>query len=877
MTNALGAKPVIDTSEFKNGIKQMNRELRVLQSGFKASAAALVDWTKDATGLESRIKSLTSQIEIQKRKVEVTRAEWERVKKESGENSLAANKLAADLNKETETLNKMDRELQDTESGLKDLKEAEIAAGKAADKAGDAAERMGNDFATSQKKAESLRDVMHNFGRNISKIVVAGIVAIGAAAIAATVALAGLAAGTIGAASDLNETISKTEVVFGSAADRVLAFGETSANALGLSQNAALSAAGTYGNLLRAMGLTEDASADMSIELVTLASDLASFNNLKTDEVLEKLRAGLTGESEPLKALGVNMNEARIKAKALELGLAKQGDELTAAAKAQAAYAIILEDTALAQGDFARTSSGQANQQRIFAANIANLRAQIGQAFLPIVNQATKAVNDLLGSPEFAGFVERMIEWFGDLANSLQPFVDAVVYLTQRLLGGDGLFTVFEDGSSILGGFFEKLGMGEEEAEGLAQQIIGVAEAIDTFVNDMLVPFIRDHGKQLLAIIAGITAGFAAFSIITTVVGWIAGLIATVTSLAGVFTAAGGGIAGIVAVLGGPVTLVIAAIAAAIGLLTAAWVNNWGGIRDTVTTIWEDHLQPALQALGEWLSVAIPAAIQALSEFWANTLLPALQVVWEFLQNNIFPVLQLVGQFIGAVFVQYIRQLTATWQNDLLPALQVVWEFLQNNIFPLFQAIGNFINAVFNLYLRVMAGLWQNVLLPALQGIYKFLEDNVFPIFRTVGDYISNTFQPIIEFLASFLSSSLAPAFNGIVNAIKAAVDWISQLADAINNLQLPEWLTPGSPTPWELGLVGINNAMRDLNNQLPQMARNLDRVNFSGVSGNIGARPTGAGNSVQDNSEHFQFLAPVIIQDTKPNGLAAQLKGRRF
>jgi hypothetical protein len=868
----LSGKLGLDTTDFKTAIAAANRELRVLESGFKASAAAITDWTKDATGLENRAKSLTGQLDIQKAKVDALAAEHKRLAQEHGATSRAAQDAEIKLNKETETLNKMERELNDTERGLQDLEQAEKEAGKAADKAGDSAERMGNDFATSERKAKSLRDVMLNFGRNVSKLVVAGIVAIGAAAIAATVALAGLAAGTIGAASDLNETISKTEVVFGSAAEKVLAFGETSASAIGLSQNAALGAAGTYGNLLRAMGLTEDASADMSIELVELASDLASFNNMKTDEVLEKLRAGLTGESEPLKTLGVNMNEARIKAKALELGLAKQGEELTAAAKAQAAYAIILEDTALAQGDFARTSAGQANQQRIFRANLENLRAKIGQAFLPIVNQATKAINDMLGSPQFAAFAERMIAWFGELATSLQPFVDAVVYLIQRLLGGDGLFTVFEDGSSILGGFFEKLGMGEEEAEGLAQKIIGVADAISTFVNDMLVPFIQRHGKQLLAILAGITAGFAAFSIITTVVGWISGLIGVVTSLAGVFTAAGGGIAGIVAILGGPVTLIIAAVAAAIGLLTAAWVNNWGGIRDTITNIWEQNIKPALQALGEWLSVAIPAAIQVLSEFWTNTLLPALQTFWVFVQDVVFPILQALWDWLSVAIPAALQTLSAFWTGTLLPAIQAVWAFIQDNLFPLFEAIGKFIGAVFNLYLRIMAGLWQNVVLPVLKEIWGFLDANIFPIFRAIGSYIGETFQPILEGLSSFLSGSLAPAFGGIVSAIQAAVDWLTQMATIISGLQLPAWLTPGSPTPWEIGLLGINDAMKELNNQLPTMAKNLDRLSFAGVAGGIGAP---SGGSVQN--DQFQFFAPVIVQDTQPAGLAAQLKGRRF
>lgn len=200
----------------------------------------------------------------------------------------------------------------------------------------------------------------------------------------------------VGAASDLGETTSKVSVVFGDAADEVFALGKTSATALGLSENAALSAAGTYGNLFRAMGISTTESAKMSTGLVRLAADLGSFNNMDPTEVLDKLRAGLSGETEPLRALGVNLNAARIQAKAFEMGLASTTAGLTPAVKAQATYALILEDTTLAQGDFARTSGGLANQQRMLAAEAANLSAAIGGILLPVIVTLAQFGNNVL-------------------------------------------------------------------------------------------------------------------------------------------------------------------------------------------------------------------------------------------------------------------------------------------------------------------------------------------------------------------------------------------------------------------------------------------------------------------------------------------------
>lgn len=187
------------------------------------------------------------------------------------------------------------------------------------------------------------------------------------------------------AASDLAETVSKVGVVFGDLGPGMIAWAQDAATALGMSRNEALTAAGTYGNLFRSMGMTEGKSSDMSQSLVQLAADLASFNNQDPTEVMEKLRAGLVGEVMPLRSLGVNLNQALIEQRALELGLWDGKGALDASAKAQASYSLILEQTSLAQGDFERTSKGMANQQRILKAAFKDTVASVGAAIMPLI------------------------------------------------------------------------------------------------------------------------------------------------------------------------------------------------------------------------------------------------------------------------------------------------------------------------------------------------------------------------------------------------------------------------------------------------------------------------------------------------------------
>jgi hypothetical protein len=205
----------------------------------------------------------------------------------------------------------------------------------------------------------------------------------------AVAALAGLAAigiKTAKMASDLNEETSKTAVIFGDASSALIDFSKTAATSLGQSQTEALKAAGTFGVLGRAAGLTGTDLKDMAVKFTTLATDLASFNNTSPEDAVLALGAGLRGEAEPLRRFGILLDDATLRTKALELGLVKTTkNALTPQNKSLAAQALILQQTTLQQGDFARTADGAANQQRILTARIKDAQTNIGKGFLPVM------------------------------------------------------------------------------------------------------------------------------------------------------------------------------------------------------------------------------------------------------------------------------------------------------------------------------------------------------------------------------------------------------------------------------------------------------------------------------------------------------------
>lgn len=608
-----------------------------------------------------------------------------------------------------------------------------------------------------------------------------------------TVPLVAMGVGAIDAASDLDESMSKAGVVFGDATGAVVAFSEGSAEALGQSQQEALEAAGTFGNLFVSMGLGQDVAADMSMGLVTLGSDLASFNNSVPIEALDALRAGLTGETEPLKRFGVNMTAAGVAAKALEMGIAdvivdetklkgasldlaeaqgkaaaalkEHGGEsiefeqayqkvseasakveaaaagevqaLTSAQKAQAIYALVMEQTVTAQGDFARTSDGLANATRIAKAQLADAAATMGGQLLPIGLQVVQFVSDL-------------IEKFTNLSPETQKTILVVAGLAAAI---GPLLLMFGTLMSALGSILPVIG-----------------------------------------------AGAAAFGALN------------------------------ISML--PIILVIGLIVAAVALLVMAWQNNWFGIRDTLTEVWETSLKPALETLIVWFQETIPVALQFLSDVWNNVLLPAIMAVWDFLNTYIMPIFAALANVAIAVLKKQIEFLALLWEHTLKPALETVWKFIQDNVIPIFEAIA-----------------------AKLEG----------PIADAINWFVEHVLDP------------LAGAWQAVKDAIGGIAGLIQRVADAISNMdwsKLPDWLVPGSPTPLELGVRGINDAVAELAGlQLPRLERAMAGLgDYSAMAGVSSPGSAGDQYQIYNQTAGAAALSWAIIEDRRRRRLNASM-----
>lgn len=240
--------------------------------------------------------------------------------------------------------------------------------------------------------------------------------------------------------------------------------------------------------------------------------------------------------------------------------------------------------------------------------------------------------------------------------------------------------------------------------------------------------------------------------------------------------------------------------------LTAAvdWiVANWPAIQATivgafeaVSAFWTTTLQPALADLAAWLQVNVPIAMAALVNFWNTTLLPALTALWAYIKDPVIPIIMSIADWLGVNVPIAMAALVNFWNTTLYPALQALWAFINDPLIPLVTALAEVFSEVLRLAWENIVFLWNTFLKPALDALGTFMNDTILPILTDV-----------------------AHAFGKIADKIDDVIDWLKDLRTALEDLHIPPAFTPGSPTPFELGLRGIESAARDAGKALADLA----------------------------------------------------------
>ncbi|MBE6043539.1 MAG: hypothetical protein E7216_04805 [Clostridium thermopalmarium] len=250
----------------------------------------------------------------------------------------------------------------------------------------------------------------------------------------AGIKIASIAKESVMLASDLQEVQNVVDVTFGKMNEKINDWSKTAIKSFGLSELQAKQFTGTLGALMKSSGVSADKLADMSIKLTGLAGDFASFYNLEPEEAFEKIKSGISGETEPLKALGINMSVANLEAFALTQGIKKQYKEMSQAEQVLLRYNYLMSVSKDAQGDFARTNKGFANQLRILKTELKQLGANIASYALPYL---TKMLNKVTA---FLDVLPKGIDLIKDFINRLKGSANS----------GDVFTIIMESASNVL-------------------------------------------------------------------------------------------------------------------------------------------------------------------------------------------------------------------------------------------------------------------------------------------------------------------------------------------------------------------------------------------------------------------------------------------
>lgn len=298
-----------------------------------------------------------------------------------------------------------------------------------------------------QNNLKTAQGSLDGFAKNAKQI--GGVMS---AAVTAPLAAIGIA--SINMASDLAETTSKVDTLFGEQSASIQAWSQDSAAAFGLSQQAALDSVGTLGNMFMQLGSNAADAAELSQGMVGLSADIASFHNVAggSEEVLGAMTSAFRGEYDALQRYIPTINAAAVEHAALAMTGKETASELTNLEKAMAVQQMIMEGAGAAVGDFARTSDGLANSQRILQADLANISAELGQELLPIAVAVANGLKDLIGwFKELSPEVKHNIVIVAGIAAAAGPVILAIGTLAGAISGIIGFVGTLSAALPLLG------------------------------------------------------------------------------------------------------------------------------------------------------------------------------------------------------------------------------------------------------------------------------------------------------------------------------------------------------------------------------------------------------------------------------------------
>lgn len=687
--------------------------------------------------------------------------------------------------------------------------------------------------------------------------------------------------------SDLSEVQNVVDVTFGNASEDINKFAKNAIKQFGLSETSAKRYSSTMGAMLKSMGLNSDAVLDMSKNLTGLSADMASFYNLSSEEAFSKIRSGISGETEPLKQLGINMSVANLEAFALSRGINKAYNSMTQAEQATLRYNYLLRVTKDAQGDFARTSDSWANQTRILAESFNSVKASIGQGLINVFTPVLRIINKFISrlqvaAQTFQSFTEKIFGKSGSsssgglpselydaadnteaMAGAMSDTADSAKRAKGALAGfdklnnrsgssdtGSGGSTGGGTGSSVYSSALESSSdafadKAFKSIDKIQAKLKQLNKFLKTNFGGTFKKIISDGKKNFNDLKANVTKIWKDIGTLKSPVkNWFTNdyvpylqtmgnyIAVELDSCARLFNLVFGSVWNdfIFPVFSNFVSVGLPMITQfsteALNTLTIFREN----VTEIFTTLWQEGVSPALQEL----STIWTDCVNTLSDVWHTYGEKIFDGINEAIDNTAYVFMDMWEKWIKPVWDKFIEVLDKVWKEHMQP-------FIAN----LLSFAAEFVDCALTIYNKFIAPLiaWiVDKLAPVFTKVFK-------NIIETAGRYIGNlvdaasgiitALRGVIQFIKGVFTGDWKGAWEGIKNIFKGIWDSFESLAKAPLNLVIGtvNKFISGAESAINALIRGLNKISVDIPDWVPKplggkkFGVNLDSVNFNQIS----------------------------------------------
>lgn len=550
----------------------------------------------------------------------------------------------------------------------------------------------------------------------------------------------------INLASDLQEVQNVVDTAFGSMSYKIEEFSKTAIENFGISRLTAKRTASTYMAMAKGMGIAEDEASDMAITMTGLTADIASFYNMSQERADVILKSVYTGETESLKQLGIVMTEVNLEQFAMSKGITKNIRNMTQQEKTMLRYQFVLEQTKLAQGDFAKTQDSWANQTRILRERWKEMQSAFGEAFmtlgtlvLPILNRIVSGLTQLA---QIATVASRAIyKMFTGKELQVGNAEKQVNAISESVENQDALTESVKETAKeqqkLIAGFDEITKLSETEAESTAGVVAdqtptttGTPLTLDTGEFKKTTSEINSTLAAIMAVAGVALVAIGLLLIVTGHIAWGIGFIIAGAATLGVTMATlkstevgkdakdkitkGMVIAGVVAVVLGILLCVAQKWVLGLGLIALGAVSiavpvvlNWNSIKNKI----KDNLNGVLSVVG--LTAIALGVLLCFVQNWvlgiglialgASSLGVTAVVNWDAIKQKLKSPLGAAIALIGvaAIVIGVLLCIAQMWgagiglialgATSVATVVAVNWETIKTKTTEIFVAIGNWV------------------------------------------------------------------------------------------------------------------------------------------------------------------------------------------